>query len=95
MGLRLARDLDPLGQLFNEIDPSARTITLIPEDLISRAGRRTKAAVYAATKNLLCSQTLWRIGIAWCERSFHGTSRLESGVHPAGIKNALTIKLLL
>ena len=89
--LRAARGACAFEHLLDQVDAAARTVELVAEQLIGRAGRGAEAAVHA-----LAQDRVGLAAVAACLR-MQAASRFACGVHrsgiePAGIEDAVRIE---
>jgi hypothetical protein len=71
MLLRLARRRLTFEHLLDKVNASARTVELVAQQLVGRAGGGTKAAVHALAQNSFGSQAVGRALEFGCEMGLH------------------------
>jgi len=69
--LRASPDLGAFQHLLDQVDPAARAVKLVAQELVGRAGRRAEAAVHAAAQDRLGLAALGSVPNEVGEMRFH------------------------
>src|SRR5690348_9704393 len=89
MQLRLTSRRVPLEHLLDLVNPPTRTVELIAEELIGRAGSQTKSTMHARPQNIIRSAAVRALLRPCGETRFHRLQTLEQS---AGVENTLRIE---
>jgi hypothetical protein len=92
MGARGVSDLAAFEYLLDEIDPAARPVELVAQQLIGRACRGTESAVHTGAQNAVGLDTFWCVTDEIGEMGFQGGSKMR--VHARGIEDPRWIEAL-
>ena len=53
------RDTLVFQHVFDQVDPAARTIEFVPEDLIGRTSRRAEPTMHTGAQDLIAALKIW------------------------------------